>query len=127
MDTQTNYLETPVDSFTYECQKQLKLKEQLESEGFSCVDDPSGLYDKIGTIQEVETYCELFTPRLLAKLYGKGSENLEHAFWLVPLWQIIKFNYIVPAPGEYFSAKYVIGVRRVGEKAFVPSLRLPLN
>lgn len=127
MEIQTMILETPVDSFTYECQKQLRLKEQLESEGFSCVDDPAGLYDKIGTVQEIETFCELFTPRLLAKLYGKGVENLEHAFWLVPLWQIIKFNYVIPTPGNHFSAKYIVGVRRVGDKAFVPSLRLPLN
>lgn len=127
MITQTMTLENPVDSFTFECQKQLRLKEQLEEEGFSCVDDPAGLYGKIGTVQEVETLCELFTPRLLAKLYGRGVENLEHAFWLVPVWQITKFNYIIPTPGEYFSARYIIGVRRVGEKAFVPSLRLPLN
>lgn len=127
MNIQTNHLETPVDSFTYECQKQLRLKEQLEGEGFSCVDDPLNLYGKIGTVQEIEAYCELYTPRLLVKLFGKGAEHLEHAFWLVPLWQIIKFNYIMPSPGEYFTAKYIVGVRRVGEKAFVPSLRLPLN
>jgi len=127
MNIQTNDQETPMDSFTYECQKQLRLKEQLEAEGSSCIDDPANLYDLVGTVQEIETYCELFTPRLLAKLYGKGVEDVEHAFWLVPLWQIIKYNYTIPAPGEYFSAKYIIGVRRVGDNSFVPSLRLPLN
>jgi hypothetical protein len=116
-----------VDAFSYECQKQSRLKEQLESEGFQCIDDPAGLYDKIGTVQEVETLCQLYTPRLLCKLYAKGTEDLEHSFYLVPLWQIIKFNYVIPQPDEYFSAKYVVGIRRVGENAFVPSLRLPLT
>ena len=127
MNIQTNDQETPVDSFTYECQKQLRLKEQLEADGFSCIDDPAGLYDLVGTVQEIETYCELYTPRLLVKLFGKGVEDVEHAFWLVPLWQIVKYNYIVTHPGEYFSAKYIVGVRRVGDNSFVPSLRLPLN
>jgi len=116
-----------VDAFSYECQKQSRLKEQLESENFQCIDDPAGLYDKIGTVQEIETLCQLYTPRLLCKLYAKGTEDLEHSFYLVPLWQIIKFNYVIPQPGEYFSAKYVVGIRRVGENAFVPSLRLPLT
>ena len=116
-----------VDAFSYECQKQSRLKEQLESEGFQCIDDPAGLYDKIGTVQEIETLCHLYTPRLITKLYAKGTEDLEHSFYLVPLWQIIKFNYVIPQPGEYFSAKYVVGIRRVGENAFVPSLRLPLT
>jgi hypothetical protein len=116
-----------VDAFSYECQKQSRLKEQLESEGFTCIDDPAGLYDKIGTVQEIETLCQLYTPRLLCKLYAKGTEHLEHSFYLCPLWQIIKYNYIIPQPGEYFTAKYVVGIRRVGENAFVPSLRLPLT
>jgi len=116
-----------VDAFSYECQKQVRLKEQLESENFQCIDDPAGLYDKIGTVQEIETLCQLYTPRLLLKLYAKGCEELEHSFYLVPLWQVVKFGYIVPQPGEYFSTKYVVGIRRVGENAFVPSLRLPLT
>jgi hypothetical protein len=116
-----------VDAFSYECQKQARLKEQLESENFTCIDDPAGLYDKIGTVQEIETLCQLYTPRLLLKLYAKGCENLEHSFYLLPLWQAVKFGYIVPQPGEYFTMKYVIGIRRVGENAFVPSLRLPLT
>ena len=116
-----------VDAFSYECQKQSRLKEQLESEGFTCIDDPAGLYNKIGTVQEIETLCQLYTPRLLCKLFAKGTEHLEHSFYLCPLWQIIKFNYVIPQPGEYFSAKYVVGIRRVGENAFVPSLRLPLT
>ena len=116
-----------VDAFSYECHKQSRLKEQLESENFTCIDDPAGLYDKIGTVQEIETLCQLYTPRLLCKIYAKGTEDLEHSFYLVPLWQIIKFNYVIPQPGEYFTAKYVVGIRRVGGNAFVPSLRLPLT
>jgi hypothetical protein len=117
----------PVDSLSYECSKQLRLKEQLESEGFTCIDDPANLYDKIGTVQEVECLAQLYTPRLLVKLYAKGCEHLEHSFFLCPLWQITKFGYIVPQPGEYFTTKYVVGIRRVGDKVFVPSLRLPLT
>jgi hypothetical protein len=116
-----------VDALSYECQKQSRLKEQLESEGFVCIDDPAGLYDKIGTVQEIETLCQLYTPRLLCKLYAKGCEDLEHSFYLIPLWQVIKYSYIIPQPGEYLTAKYVVGIRRVGENAFVPSLRLPLT
>ena len=123
----TTTLDETVDAFQYEMQKQVRLKDQLESEGFQCVDDPANLYDKIGTVQELECLCQLYTPRLLAKLYAKGCEDLEHTFFLCPLWQIIKFNYVIPQPGEYFTSQYVIGVRRVGEKAFVPSLRLPLT
>lgn len=123
----TQLPEETVDAFSFECQKQSRLKEQLESENFQCIDDPAGLYDKIGTVQEIETLCQLYTPRLLCKLYAKGTEDLEHSFYLVPLWQIIKFNYVIPQPGEYFTAKYVVGIRRVGENAFVPSLRLPLT
>ena len=115
-----------VDSFSYECNKQIRLKQQLEADLFKCVDNPADLYDKIGTVQEIECFCQLYTPRLLLKLYAKGCEDVEHSFFLVPLWQIVKWGYQVPQPGEYFSTKFVIGVRRVGDKEFVPSLRLPL-
>ena len=123
----TNFLNETVDAFSYECQKQARLKTQLESEGFTVVDDPANLYDKIGTVQEIECLCEQYTPRLLCKLYAKGTEDQEHSFFLIPLWQVIKFNYVIPQPGEYFKAKYVVGIRRVGENVFVPSLRLPLT
>ena len=123
----TNFLNETVDAFSYECQKQARLKTQLESEGFQVVDDPADLYDKIGTVQEIECLCEQYTPRLLCKLYAKGTEDQEHSFFLIPLWQVIKFNYVIPQPGEYFKAKFIIGIRRVGENVFVPSLRLPLT
>jgi hypothetical protein len=119
--------DTTVDAFSYESQKQVRLKEQLESEGFQVCDDPANLYDKIGTVQEVECLCEIYTPRLLCKLFVKGCESLEHSFFLVPLWQCVKYGYVIPKPGEYFTMKYIIGIRRVGEKVFVPSLRLPLT
>lgn len=116
-----------VDSFSFECQKQLRLKEQWESEGFSVVDDPADMCHLIGTVQELTCYCEVYTPRLLTKLFVSGTEELSHSFHLVSLWQIVKFGYIIPKPGEYFTTKYVVGVRKVGDKAFIPSLRLPLN
>ena len=119
--------DTTVDAFQYECQKQVRLKEQLESEGFLVCDDPANLYDKIGTVQEIECLCEIYTPRLLCKLYVKGCEELEHSFFLVPLWQCVKYGYVIPKPGEYFKMKYIVGIRRVGEKVYVPSLRLPLT
>jgi len=126
-----NYTPTPedttVDAFAYESQKQTRLKEQLESEGFQLCDDPADLYNKIGTVQEIECFCEIYTPRLLCKLYAKGCESLEHSFFLVPLWQCVKYGYVIPQPGEYFKMKYIVGIRRVGEKVFVPSLRLPLT
>jgi hypothetical protein len=84
--------EITVDAFSYECQKQLRLKEQLESEGFTCCDDPAELYQHIGTVQEIKCLAQLYTPRLLVKLYAKGCEQLEHSFFLVPLWQIVKRN-----------------------------------
>lgn len=126
MNTQTPE-QILVDSFTYECQKQLRLKEQLESEGFVLADDPAGLYDSIGTAQELNCLCELYTPRLLVKTFVEGTEQLEYAFHLVSLWQIVKFGYLIPEPGHYFTTRYIIGVRKVSENSFVPSLRLPLN
>ncbi len=116
-----------MDSFTFECQKQKRLKEQLELEGFTLADDPAGLYPLIGTVQELNCFCELYTPRLLTKLFVEGTEDISHTFHLVSLWQIIKFGYIIPEPGQFFTNKYVIGVRKVSDDSFVPSLRLPLN
>lgn len=116
-----------VNSFSFECQKQLRLKEQWESEGYELAEDPANLYDYIGTVQEISCYCEAYTQKLLTKLYIQGTESLSHAFHLVALWQIIKWGYLIPEPNSYFSTDYVIGVRKVGDKSFVPSLRLPLN
>lgn len=116
-----------VNAYDYEAQKQLRLKQQLESENFTCIEDPAGLADKIGTVQEIEVYCSMFTPRLLCKLFAKGCENLEHTFFLVPYWQIVKWQYYLPKEGETFKANFIIGVRRVSENGYVPSLRLPLG
>lgn len=125
-------MENPVktkemDAFQYEAAKQLRLKQQLESENFTCIDDPANLADKIGTVEEVEVYCSMFTPRLLTKLYAKGCEKLDHTFFLVPFWQIVKWGYIIPKEKEYFKMNFIIGVRRVSENGYVPSLRLPLG
>lgn len=91
------------------------------------VEDPSNLYNYIGTVQDIKCFCEVYTPRLLAKLYVAGTEEISHSFHLVSLWQIVKFGYVVPQPNSYFTTKFVIGVRKVGDTEFVPSLRLPLN
>jgi hypothetical protein len=127
MNTQTLETGFTVDSFSYECQKQTRLKEQFEAEGLILAEDPASLYDLIGTVQELECFCELYTPRLLVKVFVDGTEHIEHSFHLLSLWQIIKFGYLIPKPGEKFTTKYVIGVRKVSENSFVPSLRLPLN
>lgn len=120
-------IQETVDAFSYEANKQIRLKQQLESENFTCVDDPANLADKIGSTYEVEVFCSMFTPRLLCKLYAKGCEHLEHSFFLVPYWQIVKWLYILPKEGEYFKGNFIIGVRRVSENGYVPSLRLPLG
>lgn len=127
MNDQTLNFEQTVDSFSYECQKQTRLKEQFENEGLTLAEDPASLYNLIGTVQELECFCEIYTPRLLVKVYVSGTENIHHSFHLLSLWQIIKFGYLIPKPGERFTTKYVIGVRKVSENSFVPSLRLPLN
>jgi hypothetical protein len=116
-----------MDAFSYECDKQKRLYQELLSEGYSIADDPASLEKFIGTVQEIECWTEMWTPRLLCKLFVKGSESVEHSFHLVPLHQLVKWGYIVPQPEEYFKTRFVIGVRRVGEKTFVPALRLPLK
>jgi hypothetical protein len=127
MNNQTLDINETVDSFSYECQKQARLKEQFENDGLTLAEDPASLYELIGTVQELECYCDLYTPRLLVKVFVSGTESLGHSFHLLSLWQIIKFGYLIPKPGEYFKTKYVIGVRKVSDSSFVPSLRLPLN
>jgi hypothetical protein len=127
MNNQTLENHESVDSFSYECQKQTRLKEQFENDGLALAEDPALLYGLIGTVQELECFCELYTPRLLVKVFVSGTEQLDHSFHLLSLWQIIKFGYLIPQPGEYFTTKYVVGVRKVSENSFVPSLRLPLN
>lgn len=116
-----------MDAYIYEQEKQKRLHEELVAEGYVAADDPASLESLIGTSQDVEVLCEMWTPRLLCKLFVKGTEHLEHSFHLVPLHQIVKWLYQVPQPGTTFTGKFIIGVRRVGEKQFVPALRLPLK
>ena len=116
-----------MDAFTFECDKQKRLHDELISEGYTLADDPAGLERQIGSVQEIECFTEMWTPRLLCKLFIKGTESLEHSFHLMPLHQLVKWGYIVPQPGEYFKTKFVVGVRRVSDKEFVPALRLPLK
>ena len=68
---------------------QRDLYNQVIQEGLTLAEDPGNLGPNVGEIIEVEVYCEEFTDKLLAKLYIKGTEDLEHSFKLVPVWQIV--------------------------------------
>jgi len=116
-----------MDAFAFECDKQKRLHTELVSEGYTIADDPADLAKNIGTVQEIECLCDMWTPRLLCKLYVKGTESLEHSFHLVPLHQLVKWGYVVPQPGTLFKTNFVVGVRRVSDNEFVPALRLPLK
>jgi len=119
--------ETDLDAYIYEQEKQKRLHEELIAEGYEIADDPASLESFVGTTQDIEVLCEMWTPRLLCKLFVKGTEHLDHSFHLVPLHQIVKWQYQVPEPRTTFIGKFIVGVRRVGEKQFVPALRLPLK
>jgi hypothetical protein len=128
--TTTIAVETPpeiLDAFQFESEKQRRLHDELVAEGYTIADDPANMAGDIGSVREVECLCEMWTPRLLCKLFVRGTETLEHSFHLVPLHQLVKWGYIVPQPGETFTTKFVIGVRRVSDTEFVPALRLPLK
>ena len=116
-----------MDAFAFECDKQKRLHTELVSEGYTIADDPADLAKNIGTVQEIECLCDMWTPRLLCKLYVKGTESLEHSFHLVPLHQLVKWGYVVPQPGTLFKTNFVVGVRRVSDNEFVPAFRLPLK
>jgi hypothetical protein len=116
-----------MDAYIFEQEKQKRLHEELVAEGYKAADDPANLESFIGTSRDVEVLCEMWTPRLLCKLFVKGTEHLEHSFHLVPLHQIVKWIYQVPQPGTTFTGRFIIGVRRVGEGLYVPALRLPLK
>ena len=123
-------VETPpeiLDAFRFESEKQKRLHDELVAEGYTIADDPADMAKDIGTVKEVECFTEMWTPRLLCKLFVRGTESLEHSFHLVPLHQLVKWGYIVPQPDETFKTKFVIGVRRVSDNEFVPALRLPLK
>jgi hypothetical protein len=116
-----------LDAFAFECDKQRRLYDELLAEGYTLADDPASLEKHIGTVQEIDSWCELWTPRLLCKLFVRGTEEQVHSFHLVPLHQLVKWGYIVPQPSSSFKTKFVIGVRRVSDNQFVPALRLPLK
>ena len=128
-ETNTAVLTPPetLDAFAFECDKQRRLHQELVADGYAIADDPADIAKDIGTVREVECYCEMWTPRLLCKLFIKGTEELEHSFHLVPLHQLVKWGYVVPQPGTLFTTKFVVGVRRVSDDKFVPALRLPLK
>lgn len=114
-------------ALNYECQKQREQYDRLTYEGFEIIEDPANLAPYIGTIRTVDCYCEMWTPRLLCKLYVAGTEDRAESFHLVPLHQIVRWSYMVPQPGERFTTEFVIGTRKVGDYAMVPALRLPLR
>jgi len=116
-----------MDAYAYEQDKQKRLHEEVLAEGCALADDPANLHHLIGQTAEISVFCEMWTPRLLCKLFVSGTEHIDHSFHLVPLHQIVKWLYQVPGPGDTFSGKFVIGVRRVGEGKYVPALRLPLK
>lgn len=116
-----------MDALSYECKKQARLLKELENQGYTCLEDPSGLYGEIGKFIPLKVYCSHFTPRLLCKLYVEGMVQNEVDYFLVPVWQIVKFGNIIPQEGAFFETSFVIGVRRIGDKHFVPCLRLPLS
>jgi len=120
-------LHESLDAFQFEQEKQRRLHNDLITDGYSIVDDPANLEQFIGETREVECFVEMWTPRLLCKLFVKGTEHLEHSFHLVPLHQLVKWGYVVPEAGTTFTTKFVIGVRRVSDTGFVPALRLPLK
>ena len=116
-----------LDAFQFEQEKQKRLHDELVADGYSIADDPANLEQYIGEAREVECFVEMWTPRLLCKLFVKGTEDREHSFHLVPLHQLVKWGYVVPQPGTLFKTKFIIGVRRVSDQQFVPALRLPLK
>lgn len=116
-----------MDAYAYEQEKQRRLHAEMLAEGYELADDPAGLHGLIGESADVGVHCEMWTPRLLCKLYVSGTEHVEHSFHLVPLHQIVRWLYQVPHPGDSFTGRFVIGVRRVGDARYVPALRLPLK
>lgn len=116
-----------MDAYAYEQDKQARLFAELQADGYELADDPAGLLPAIGTTTDVTVFCEMWTPRLLCKLFVAGTEHIEHSFHLVPLHQIVKWLYEVPRPGATFTGRFVIGVRRVSDNQYVPALRLPLK
>ena len=47
-----------LDSFIFECEKQKRLYEELVAEGYTIADDPADLSQHIGSIREIECFCE---------------------------------------------------------------------
>ena len=130
MTQTTAVLQVPpetLDAFQFEQEKQRRLHEELVADGYAIADDPADLAKHIGEVREIECFVEMWTPRLLCKLFVKGTEDLEHSFHLVPLHQLVKWGYVVPQPGTLFRTKFIVGVRRVSDSEFVPALRLPLK
>ena len=74
--TATIAVETPpeiLDAFQFESEKQKRLHDELVAEGYTIADDPANMAADIGTVKEVECFTEMWTPRLLCKLFVRGT------------------------------------------------------
>lgn len=96
-----------------EAYRQKELYNQVLADEWVLAEDPAGLEEYVGQVVEVEVICESHTDSLLAKLYITGTEHIEHAFMLVPVWQIVKYNHLIPQPGDVFTGSFIVGVRRI--------------
>lgn len=111
-----------------EAYKQKELYLKVLDQDFTLEGDPSNLSPYVGTIVSKKVYCRQFTEKLLAQLFIEGTEDMEEACMLIPVWQIIKYCKIIPKQGEYFTGEFAVGVRRILEKkSYVFTLRLPRN
>lgn len=111
--------------FSKEQNQQISFFNRVLEEGYNLIpnSDPYNLVEKVGQTIQLEVFCEKLTPELLCKIYIGNKEG--EPFHLIPLWQIVRYLKVVPNKGEVFKGVFIVGVRKEGEKGFVPTLRLP--
>jgi hypothetical protein len=115
-----------IKALNMEAYRQKELYDQIVKDGGTLAEDPANLENLVGQIVSVDVYCQEFTESLLAKLYVSGTQHLDHAFMLIPVWQIVKYNQIIPEPGKLFTGTFIVGVRRIlSDNTYVFTLRLP--
>lgn len=99
----------------------------LNQENRELIEDESGLHKHLGEIVTIKVYFNNLTENLLAKLYPSGQEGKENESQLIPFWQIVKYQNIIPKEGDVFQLRCVVGLRRVFDTQAVSALRLPRN